>query len=124
MRTGMNKPPMSQSLRPIDQLEQTISQRASEGAKESYTAKLLAAGSAKIGKKVLEEAGELVEAADEAGDKGRAHFVYEAGDLLYHTLVLLRWRGVDLAEVEEELARRFGVSGLTEKANRNKIDHE
>lgn len=109
---------MSESPRPLDQLEETIRQRAEEGGEGSYTAKLLAAGSAKIGKKVLEEAGELVEAADEPADEGRAHFVYEAGDLLYHTLVLLRWRGVELAEVEEELARRFGVSGLTEKASR------
>ncbi|MEN0110693.1 MAG: phosphoribosyl-ATP diphosphatase [Planctomycetota bacterium] len=100
-------------------LEATIRERAeSADAGGSYTAKLLAGGAAKIGPKVTEEAAELVEAADEAGDEGRAHFVYEAGDLLYHTLVLCRWRGVDLAEIEAELARRFGVSGLEEKASR------
>jgi phosphoribosyl-ATP pyrophosphohydrolase len=108
--------------RPLDALEATIRARAAalgtQGGEKSYTAKLLAGGVTKIGPKVTEEAAELVEAAAEPGDEGRAHFVYEAGDLLYHTLVLLRWRGVDLAEVEQELARRFGVSGLDEKASR------
>ncbi|QDT68279.1 Phosphoribosyl-ATP pyrophosphatase [Planctomycetes bacterium MalM25] len=105
--------------RPLDALEETIRQRASEGeGSKSYTAKLLAGGVEKIGPKVTEEAAELVEAAAEPGDEGRTHFIYEAGDLLYHTLVLCRSRGVDLAEIEEELARRFGVSGLEEKASR------
>ena len=106
------------SDRPIDQLEETIRQRVGASADESYTARLLSKGVEKIGSKVTEEAAELVEAASEEGDAGREHFIYEAGDLLYHTMVLLRWRGVDLAEVEADLARRFGVSGLTEKASR------
>ena len=107
-------------VRPLDLLEQTIRERAEAGdGGSSYTARLLRKGVEKIGAKVTEEAAELVEAASEAGDAGREHFVYEAGDLLYHTLVLLRWRGVELAEVETDLARRFGVSGLTEKASRN-----
>lgn len=107
--------------RPIDALEETIRQRALEpDASSSYTAKLLAGGAAKIGPKVTEEAAELVEAADETGDAGREHFIYEAGDLLYHTLVLCRWRGIDLAEIEAELARRFGTSGIAEKESRAK----
>ena len=110
---------MSSPNRPLDLLEQTIRERAAAGdGSSSYTAKLLAGGAEKIGPKVTEEAAELVEAAAEPGDAGREHFVYEAGDLLYHTLVLCRWRGVDLAEIEEELARRFGVSGIEEKASR------
>ena len=116
---------MAEPARLLDALEQTIRDRAqamgeSGAAEKSYTAKLLAAGAEKIGSKVTEEAAELVEAATESGDDGRKHFVYEAGDLLYHTLVLLRWRGVELNEVEEELARRFGVSGIDEKASRKK----
>lgn len=108
-------------LRPLDALEETIRQRAADSdGSSSYTAKLLAGGSAKIGPKVTEEAAELVEAADEAGDAGREHFIYEAGDLLYHTMVLCRWRGVDLAEIEAELARRFGTSGIAEKQSRIK----
>lgn len=111
--------------RPLDLLEQTIRDRAAAGdGDSSYTARLLAKGAAKIGSKVTEEAAELVEAADEEGEAGREHFIYEAGDLLYHTLVLLRWRGVELAEVEDELARRFGVSGITEKENRPRASKE
>ena len=78
------------------------------------------AGSAKIGEKILEEARELIEAADEPGDAGREHFVYEAGDLIYHLMVMLAYRGVDLSEVAAELGRREGTSGLVEKASRVK----
>ena len=115
---------MSEPTRPLDALEETIRLRAAslseETEKPSYTARLLTKGAAKIGEKVTEEAAELVEAATEPGDEGRQHFIYEAGDLLYHTLVLLRWRGVELAEVEAELAKRFGTSGIEEKESRKK----
>jgi phosphoribosyl-ATP pyrophosphohydrolase len=106
------------AARPLDVLEATIRQRAAASGESSYTAKLLAGGVAKIGPKVTEEAAEVVEAASEPGDAGRSHFIYEAGDVLYHLLVLMRWRGVELSEVEAELARRFGQSGLAEKASR------
>jgi phosphoribosyl-ATP pyrophosphohydrolase len=106
-------------MRPLDQLEQTIAARKAAGAtSESYTAKLLADGVAKIGAKVTEEAAEVVEAAGEPGDDGRRHTVAEAGDLLYHLLVLLAARDIPLTEVEAEIARRFGMSGLDEKASR------
>ena len=98
---------------------QTLRQRAEEMPPKSYTTKLLSGGPAKIGGKIREEAEELIEAASEQGDEGRQHFVYEAGDLIYHTLVLLAWRGVDLSEVADELVRREGTSGLVEKASRN-----
>lgn len=104
--------------RAIDALEATIRQRAGASAESSYTAKLLSGPLEKLCGKVTEEAGELVEAAGEQGEEGREHFIYEAGDLLYHMMVLLRRRGVDMVEVEAELARRFGVSGLDEKASR------
>lgn len=109
---------MTDSARPLDLLEQTILARKNESSEKSYTAKLLAGGVEKIGGKILEEAAEVVEAAGEAGDQGRQHTIYEAGDLIYHLLVLLAARDVKLAEVEAELARRFGVSGLEEKASR------
>lgn len=109
---------MSQSLEPISRLMQTLRERAESRRSGSYTTTLLEGGPAKIGGKIREEAEELIEAADEPGEAGREHFVYEAGDLIYHTLVLLAWRGVDVDEVAEELARREGTSGLDEKAQR------
>lgn len=87
---------------------------------DSYTNTLLAAGIDRIGAKVLEEAGEAVEAAGETDADARGHLIREAADLLYHLLVLLAWRDVTLADVEAELARRFGISGLEEKASRSR----
>lgn len=105
--------------RPLDALEQTILARKDASDEKSYTAKLLAGGVEKISGKIIEEAAEVVEAAGEEGEEGRQHTIHEAGDLIYHLLVLLAARDVKLAEVETELARRFGVSGLEEKKNRN-----
>ena len=109
---------MTDSIRPLDHLELTILARKNESADKSYTAKLLAGGVEKIGGKIIEEAAEVVEAAGEEGEEGRQHTIREAGDLVYHLMVLLASREVKLAEVEAELARRFGMSGLEEKANR------
>jgi phosphoribosyl-ATP pyrophosphohydrolase len=105
-------------MRPLDELEQTILARKQASAEKSYTARLLAGGVEKIGGKIIEEAAEVVEAASEPGEDGRQHTIREAGDVLYHLLVLLACRDVSLAEVEGELARRFGMSGLEEKASR------
>ena len=108
-------------MRPLDQREQAIADRKAAAVPgKSYTAKLLADGVATIGAKVAEEAAETVEAAAEAGEDGRQHTIREAGDLVYHLLVLLAAREIAFSEVEAELARRFGVSGLEEKASRPK----
>lgn len=103
---------------PLDKLERTIAARAASPNEKSYTSQLLAGGVAVIGAKIVEEAAEVVEAAGESGDAGREHFVREVGDLIYHLLVLMRHRECSLVDVEAELARRFGVSGLEEKASR------
>lgn len=97
---------------------QTIQDRQANPSEKSYTSKLLAGGVPKIGAKITEEAAEVVEAAGEPGDAGRAHFVYECGDLVYHLMVMLAHKGVSLTELEAELARRFNKSGLEEKASR------
>jgi phosphoribosyl-ATP pyrophosphohydrolase len=104
----------------LDRLMAVIEDRKANPPAKSYTTSLLAGGVDKIGGKLLEEADELVEAAHtaDAGQPEREHMIYEAGDVLYHLLVLLAYRDVRLAEVEAELARRFGVSGLDEKASR------
>ena len=113
---------MTDSLLPLRRLMQTLAERAETRPAGSYSTQLMDAGTAKIGDKILEEARELIEAADEPGDAGREHFVYEAGDLVYHTLVMLAYRGVDLDEIAAELGRREGVSGLAEKANRTSTE--
>jgi phosphoribosyl-ATP pyrophosphohydrolase len=109
---------MAREDRALDKLMQTIADRQARPNESSYTARLLAGGVSRIGEKVIEEAGETVEAAGEAGDDGRQHLVREAADLVYHLLVLLAARGATLADLEAELARRFGTSGLAEKSAR------
>jgi phosphoribosyl-ATP pyrophosphohydrolase len=106
--------------RPIDQLNETIAARVASPSDKSYTTQLLAGGVAKIGAKITEEAAEVVEAAVEPGEAGREHLIREAGDLVYHLLVMLRHRNCSFADLEAELARRSGVSGLEEKAARKK----
>ena len=103
---------------PLVKLERTIAARAKKPNEKSYTSQLLAGGVAKIGAKIVEEAAEVVAAAGEPGKKGHEHFVREVGDLVYHLLVMLRHKNCTLADVETELARRFGVSGIEEKASR------
>ena len=114
-----SQPPNFRSIDSLSRLTQILRERAEQLPEGSYTTKLLRGGPEKIGKKLLEESQELIEAAGEPGEDGRKHFIYEAGDLIYHTLVMLAWRGVDLSEVANELARREGTSGLVEKASRN-----
>lgn len=96
----------------------TLIERAAARPAGSYTTKLMDGGTQTIGAKIREEARELIEAVDEEGEPGRQHAIYEAGDLIYHTLVMLAYRGITLNEVAQELARREGTSGLTEKASR------
>jgi phosphoribosyl-ATP pyrophosphohydrolase len=61
-----------------------IEDRKANPPAKSYTTSLLAGGVRKIGAKITEEAAEVVGAAGEPGDQGRAHLIYESGDLLYH----------------------------------------
>jgi phosphoribosyl-ATP pyrophosphohydrolase len=102
----------------LHQLMSVLEDRKINPPPNSYTARLYAGGDAKIGSKISEEAHELVEAAGESGDQGRRHLIYETSDVLYHVLVLLAHHGIKLEEVEAEIARRFGQSGLDEKAAR------
>jgi phosphoribosyl-ATP pyrophosphohydrolase len=102
----------------FERLMATLRERAETMPVGSYTTKLLQGGVDKIGSKILEESREVVEAAAELDEAGRAHFIYEVGDLIYHTMVMMAFRGVQWSEVEAELARREGVSGLEEKRRR------
>jgi phosphoribosyl-ATP pyrophosphohydrolase/phosphoribosyl-AMP cyclohydrolase len=83
-------------------LERTIAQRAAEKPEGSYTAELLA-DPGRVGEKVQEEAEEVARAAREESDERVAE---EAADVLYHLAVLLRSRGLSLADAEEVLRAR------------------
>ncbi|HEV3340093.1 MAG TPA: phosphoribosyl-ATP diphosphatase [Pirellulales bacterium] len=98
----------------------TIEDRKKNPSAKSYTSQLLSAGLTRIGGKITEEAAEVVEAAGELGEEGRQHLVRESADLLYHLLVLLAHRDAGIVDVEAELARRFGISGLDEKGSRER----
>ena len=99
----------------LQRLTETLEARKGAAADSSYVAKLYAKGDDAILKKVIEEAGEVLLATK---DGDRAHLVYEVADLWFHTLVLLAHKGLSSDDILNELARREGVSGITEKANR------
>jgi phosphoribosyl-ATP pyrophosphohydrolase len=101
----------------LQDLEKRVGERAQAGADASYTRQLLDRGAAHCARKLGEEAVETVIAAVE-GDRGR--LIAESADLLYHLLVVLKARGIALAEVEAVLAERTRQSGLEEKASRPK----
>ena len=106
----------------MHRLMEVIEDRHVRPRENSYTAKLMEGGVQRIGEKIMEEAGEFVEAAGNAGTDGipaaRTLLIYEAADLVYHFLVMLGHCDIKLTDVEMELARRFGTSGLDEKVAR------
>ena len=86
----------------------------------SYVARLFSKGDDAILKKIGEEATELVMAAKDARVAGDADKVlYECADLWFHSMVLLSQFGLTPQQVLDELARREGLSGITEKASRS-----
>lgn len=101
----------------FERLERTlITRRDTATAKASYTKSLLEGGMSKIVAKIQEEQGELAAELLEAGNEAKV--IHEAADLLFHMMVGLTARHIAFADVEAELARRFGTSGHTEKASR------
>ncbi|RID90520.1 phosphoribosyl-ATP diphosphatase [Gemmobacter lutimaris] len=99
----------------LHDLAATILSRKGADPESSWTANLFAKGPEKCAEKFGEEA---VEAIIEAVKGDRAKLTAEAADVLYHLLVMLAARDVTLADVEAELARREGTSGIAEKAAR------
>lgn len=99
----------------LGELERTIRERQASTAEKSYTRSLLDGGVAKISGKITEEAGELVQALADESDQ---RVLSEAGDLLFHMLVGLQARGLDLTQVVQALAARAHQSGHAEKASR------
>jgi phosphoribosyl-ATP pyrophosphohydrolase len=101
----------------LTELAAVLEQRKQESADSSYVASLYAKGLDTILKKIGEEATETVIAA-KGGDKEQ--IIYEMADLWFHSMVLLADQGLSPDDVLQELQRRFGLSGLEEKAQRQK----
>ncbi len=99
----------------LQQLAEVLEARKQADPDSSYVASLYHKGLDTILKKVGEEATETVIAA-KGGDTQQ--LVYETADLWFHTLILLAYQGVGPEQVLAELQRRFGLSGLEEKAAR------
>ena len=142
--TNQAKPPKSNlSYGIIDDLYHTLLERKSADPSTSYTASLYAKGVDTIAKKIIEEASEVALALKDfqsanpkkdcqkntkeakkskknSTDKRlQSHLVYECADLLYHSLVALAKHNIHPEQVKSELARRFGIGGLAEKASRS-----
>ena len=99
----------------IERVYQVILERKADPSPDSYVCKLLDKGEDKILQKVGEEAVEVLLAGKGSDDDA---LVYELADLVFHSLVLLGARGLSPDRVAAELERRFGTSGIAEKASR------
>lgn len=100
----------------FEELFAVIESRKGEDGDSSYVASLFEKGLNKILEKVGEEATEAIIAAKDGDSE---EIIKEVADLWFHSLVMLSHLKIDQAEVQAELASRFGVSGLVEKANRH-----
>ena len=101
----------------VDTLYHTIQDRKNTDSTKSYTAKLLQGEQNSMLKKIVEEAGEFTFAIK---DDNEDEIIYEASDLLYHSLVALASKNISPDRIKQEIARRFGMSGIEEKNNRTK----
>ncbi len=99
----------------LNQVHEVLTSRIGADPGSSYAASLYNKGLDAILKKVGEEATETVMAAKD-GDADK--IIYEVADLWFHTMVLLAQQGLTPQQVIDELERRIGTSGLTEKASR------
>ena len=102
----------------LHRLAAVIESRKLSRPSGSYTARLLDAGVVRIGEKIREEAAELADAARLPENDRAGAVIHEAADLTYHLMVTLAACDVRFQDVEAELGRRFGTSGLEEKAAR------
>ena len=104
----------------LQRLMQVLEARKKASADDSYVASLHSKGLNKILEKVGEESIETILAARDAEVSGdNTKLIYETADLWFHSLVMLSHLGANANSVLEELERRFDLSGLDEKAQRN-----
>lgn len=108
---------MSKVYGVVDTLFHEIESKKFGNPEVSYTAKLFSKGENTICKKIVEEAAELCFAIK---DKNKEEVVYEAADLVYHSLVGLSFSGINPELIKSELKRRFGIGGIEEKNSRTK----
>jgi phosphoribosyl-ATP pyrophosphohydrolase/phosphoribosyl-AMP cyclohydrolase len=101
----------------LDNLYHTLLERKGADPKSSYVASLYNKGENSILKKVVEEAGEFSFAIK---DDDKSEIIYEAADLLFHSLVALAYKNIHPEAILNELKRREGVSGIEEKNSRKK----
>jgi len=99
----------------FERLFEIIKSRKKNQTDKSYVYSLMQQGTEKINSKIKEEAEEVCEAALEEDQK---HLKHEICDLLFHLFVLAGFKDLSLKQLEDELERRFGTSGLEEKARR------
>ncbi len=103
----------------IEKLTEVLSSRRQADPDSSYVAQLHNKGLDHILKKVGEESAEVLIAAKASEyDHNLDAVVYETADLWFHTMVMLSHLGLEPADVLNELDRRFGLSGIEEKASR------
>jgi phosphoribosyl-ATP pyrophosphohydrolase len=107
---------MENNLTVLDQLAAIIESRKGQEATNSYVASLFTKGTDKICGKMAEE---CMETGLAAKINNKDEIIYEMADLWFHSMVLLAHHDINHHQVLQELARRFGVSGHVEKANRD-----
>ena len=100
----------------LQAIEKILEDRKSSSKDNSYVASLYNQGTNKILEKISEESEEVIMAVK---NEGKEEIIHEVADLWFHSLVLLRHKNISIEEIESELAKRFGISGLEEKASRN-----
>lgn len=110
--TDMDKTPSDL----LNKLFQVIEERKQAEPESSYVADLYDRGLDAILKKVGEEAVETLLACKQGDPK---EIIHETADLWFHTMVMLSHEGLHVNDILSELERRFGLSGLEEKANRS-----
>ncbi len=101
----------------VDRVYHIILERKQSLSEKSYVASLFKKGENAILKKVVEEAGEFCFAVKDSKEE---EIIYEACDLLFHSLVALGYKNISPELVKKELKRRFGISGIEEKRSRSK----
>jgi phosphoribosyl-ATP pyrophosphohydrolase len=102
----------------IIEIAEILERRKESTASSSYTKSLFDKGLEEILSKISEESEELIEAAKDKSKNKKKKLIHETADLWFHTMVLLSYEDISAKEILDELEKRFGTSGLDEKASR------